>query len=402
MQIRLAVFTNQFPGKVNTFFARDIVTLINYGFCIDIFPIYPIQENYWQFVPKDLRDIIQKKTKIKFLPPIHFFKNNSLLLKDIDNIITQSKKFGITQYLKSYYVVRQATLWARYFDGYYDYMLSYWGNYAATYGFLANKALSRKVPFSFFLHAGTDLYRDQIYLEQKIQYASKVFTVCEFNMKFLQSLYADTFETFKHKLVLYHLGIDLNDLPFQSNFRDDSTLLTIGSFVPQKGFMDVVEALSLLASEFETIKLIMIGDGPERKNIQNVAKKLGLEDRIVFTGLLPFEIVKRYLQKCTILVHPSSELGDAVPTVIKEALASGLPVIASTIAGIPELVDYGKSGVLIPPTDRKTLAAAIRGLLLDSERRLQLAHNGRAYAESRFDIWKNGEHLCKQLELDLN
>lgn len=402
MNSRIAVFTNQFPGKVSTFFARDIVTLIDHGYSIDIFPIYPIRGNYWQFVPADLRAIIQQKTKIMFLSPAHFARNSSILVDDINSILKESIRLGVRQFLKSAYVMRQAALWSRLFNGQYDYMLSYWGNYAATYGYLANKALSCKVPFSFFLHAGTDLYRDQIYLEQKIKYANKVFTVCEFNMKYLQSLYSDAFETFKDKLVLHHLGVDLNDLPLQLAGRDDFTLLTIGSLVPPKGFMKVVEALSLLASEFKTLKLVMIGDGPERKKIEKAAKKLGVYDRVIFTGFLPFEAVKGYLQKCTILVHPSNGLGDAVPTVIKEALASGLPIVASSVAGIPELLEYGRSGILIPPNDSRTLAAAIRDLLLDRERRLQIVYNGRAYAESCFDMWKNGVQLCKQLKSDLN
>ena len=109
----------------------------------------------------------------------------------------------------------------------------------------------------------------------------------------------------------------------------------------------------------------------EMARLKKLAKQLGVEERIEFTGWLPFDEVKKYLEKNTIMIYPSCDLGDAVPTVIKEAMAAGLPVIGANIVGIPEILDYGNAGVLFPPKDIVALADSIRSLLLDRDLRNQ-------------------------------
>jgi glycosyltransferase involved in cell wall biosynthesis len=263
-------------------------------------------------------------------------------------------------------VINQSKRWFSVFDGKYDYFLSYWGNYSATYAYLANHASLNRKPFSIFLHAGTDLYRDQIFLEQKLKSACSIFTVCDFNIKYLKQLYPHTFGEMEKKLILYHLGIDLKELNFILDGREDHCLLAVGSLFPAKGFVVILEAMALLKTHFPNIRLVIIGDGPEKTNLVRRAKELAISERVMLSGHLPFEEVKKYMQKCTLLIHPSSELGDAVPTVIKEALACGLPVIASDIAGIPELLVYGQAGLLVKPKDFVMLANSIRCLFQKS------------------------------------
>jgi glycosyltransferase involved in cell wall biosynthesis len=103
------------------------------------------------------------------------------------------------------------------------------------------------------------------------------------------------------------------------------------------------------------------------------------------------------MRTATILVHPSADIGDAVPTVIKEAAALGLPVIGTSVAGIPELLDQGKCGVLVPPRDVKALSDAMERLLKDEALRHRYAADARAYAEEKFDLWVNGRSLAQQL-----
>ena len=395
--MKIAVFTNQFPAKISTFLARDLYLLVKSGIMVDLYTVYPVHKEYWQFVPSSLRLVLQKEVKIRFLLPLHFQQSPTQTCEDIPTILKQSLSYGVLHFFKSLWVIRQAALWSHEYDENYDYMLSYWGNYAGTYAYLANKGLRYKIPYSFFLHAGTDLYRDQIYLEQKIQYARKVFTVCEFNKRFLQNLYPSSYHDFESKVSLYHLGIDLDELKFQVDDREPTTLLTIGTFHHQKGFTAIIEALPYLVPQFDAIKIIMIGDGPQKNLLVKTARKYGVENRITFTGHLPFEEVKKYLAKATLLIHPSNELGDAVPTVIKEALASGLPVIGADNVGIPELLDFGNAGILFHPNDIKELVKSISFLLQDKDKRLKLARIGRLFAENKFDMYKNGKILVQQL-----
>ena len=108
-----------------------------------------------------------------------------------------------------------------------------------------------------------------------------------------------------------------------------------------------------------------MGDGEEEKSLKNLASELGIRDKVHFHGRLPFDRVQCAMSDATVLVHPSNGIGDAVPTVIKEAMGLGLPVIASDVAGIPELLDHGRCGRLVPPQDVQALAAAIEELLTD-------------------------------------
>jgi len=95
-------------------------------------------------------------------------------------------------------------------------------------------------------------------------------------------------------------------------------------------------------------------------------------------------------------VHPPIS-PDAMPTVIKEAMAVGTPVIASDLAGIPEMLDDGRCGVLVPPGDGAALAEAIAALLGDAERRRRLADAGRRHMERHFDQRTNGAELARRL-----
>jgi glycosyltransferase involved in cell wall biosynthesis len=96
------------------------------------------------------------------------------------------------------------------------------------------------------------------------------------------------------------------------------------------------------------------------------------------------------------LVHPSI-MPDAMPTVLKEALAVGTPVIASDLAGIPEILDHGRCGVLVPAGDVGALADAIAALLRDEARRREYATVGRQHAERLFDLRRTGQRLAEQL-----
>jgi len=400
---RIAFFTNRFPGVINTFFSRDLTTLLHHGFKVDVFTTYPIQDKYWANVPDNLRDKIKTDTNVYYLNPVHVFWKNipAEIIQDIRVILRQSWNYSYVHFFKSLSVIQQAISWRNKFDGQYDYMLAYWGNYVGTYAYLANRLSKSEVPFSFFLRAGTDLYRDQIFLEQKILYAKTIFLPCIFNRDFLNKLYPLTFCSFEEKLFFHYHGLEINNFKFIIHQRDQNSILVIGSLISQKGFRYAIKAISLLKSEFPELKIIIIGDGPEKRSLMRLANSLGIENQVKFTGWLLFEEVKAYLEKSTILVHPSSDLGDAEPNVIKEAMASGLPVIGADIVGIPEILDYGNVGILFPPKDHVALANSIRKLLNEPGYREEMAQKARKFAEEKYDMRKNGIFLSQQIENDM-
>jgi glycosyltransferase involved in cell wall biosynthesis len=137
-----------------------------------------------------------------------------------------------------------------------------------------------------------------------------------------------------------------------------------------------------------------------RSRSRQLATRLGIADSVVFKGWLSSDTVLDTMRAATILVHPPITL-DAMPTVIKEALAVGTPVVASDLAGIPEMLDHGACGVLVRPASVVALADAIGALLADPERQRALSQAGRRFAEEKFDLWNNGRALAERLHSTL-
>lgn len=403
--MKLALFTNQFPGRVNTFLARDVRVLIEQGFDVDIFSIYPHEPDNWQFVPDLLDEHIFPRHKTHHAQSSHILRINPLRgrdfsrwLGDTTQITRSAMQYGRGPLLKSLYVMPQAWAWAQQYKDQYDHVLAYWGNFAATCAYAFHRLMQRDdVPFSMYLHAGMDLYRDQVYLLEKLQYADNIFVVCEFNRQFVRQLYPQHFETINPKIHLHHLGLDLQQMPYTTANRATNRIVSVGRFAENKGVQYTVRAVGELVKQGINVELELVGDGDERTTYERIAADYGITDRLHITGWLPFEQVQTRIQQATILVHASTQIGDAVPTVIKEAMALGTPVIGTQVAGIPELLDDGRCGVIVPPKDDTALQTAIHDLLRDETRRNQLARDGRQFAETTFDMWVNGKTLADRL-----
>jgi len=400
--MRLAVFTNQFPTRVGTFFARDMTALHEAGVEVDVFPIYDCDPNLWQYVPE-----IPCKTGV-FRDRVHHLRfGHSLMLcrpwplgrfagflRRATAIGCSALPFGLLPTAKSVYTLPKAWCWAREWSGVYDHVLAYWGNYSATCARVFHGLLDAPIPFSMFLHAGTDLYRTQVYLRQKLLYADNVFVVCEFNREFIRQKYPRTFPRIAEKIHVHHLGLNMEDLPFRRDGRHANRILGVGRLEWRKGYDYLLQATCELLKRGVHVEVELIGEGEAKESLATLAEKLGIADRVIFSGWLPFEKVQDAVGAATLLVHPSPVIGDAVPTVIKEAQALGTPVIASHVAGIPELLDHGRSGMLVPPKDVGAISDAIENLLSDGELRQRYALAAREYAEKTYNMWRNGARLA--------
>lgn len=399
--MRLAVFTSQFPSTVNTFFERDIRSLLAVGIEIDIYPIYPLNPALWRFVSETLNPAVLPRNRVHHLTQLQALRRTrpwrtkelSLMARESWRIFRSAARFGALPVAKSLYVAPKAWAWTSTNKRPYDHVLAYWGNYAATCAYLFSRL--QETPFSFFLHAGTDLYREQVFLREKLHAANRIIVVCEFNRQFLKRLYPADFQTFEEKIHLHYLGLDLENFAYSPNGRPKNRIMGVGSLDKKKGYQFLLEALELLENSGFNLECDLYGDGPERPRLERLAAKL--RSPVRFHGWRLFEEVREAMGRATLLVHPSPCIGDATPTVVKEALAVGLPVVASDIAGIPELLDFGKCGLLVAPRDAHGIADSIAKLINDEPLRCSLVEAGRRYAEENFDMWKNGKQLKEVL-----
>lgn len=402
----LALFTNQFPGRVCTFIARDIRALLDAGIDVTVFAIYPLDCRLWQFIPDDLPERMFPRTKVRHVRLLSAHTTLAAMrgiltgpsvemAMDASRIMLSTLPWGLSVTAKTAYVLPKAWSWAGERHRSYDYILSYWGNYAATCAYVFHRAYQRDVPFGMFLHAGTDLYRDRPFLEQKLCYADHIFVVCEYNRGFLQQHYAGCYHHIHDKIVLHHLGIDLDVLSYSPGARDPTALLCVGGPSWRKGTMAALNVLRRLRATGRGVRLEVIGDSGEKERFRRTAAALGVADHVLFSGHRPFEYVRSAMCRASALLHLSPEIGDAVPTVIKEAMALGLPVVATRLAGIPELLDNGAAGMLTEPERAVEAADAVAKLLDDAFLRNQLALRARERAVAMFDMFRNGRRLAE-------
>jgi glycogen(starch) synthase len=134
-----------------------------------------------------------------------------------------------------------------------------------------------------------------------------------------------------------------------------------GRLVPEKGVDTLIRAAALLKTAGAS--LLLVGDGPERKQLEESAARLGIGDRVRFTGFVTHDSIPSILRRADVFVLPS--LSEELGSVLLEAMHSGAAIVASRTGGIPALVHHGRNGLLVTPGDAPELAAAIDRLLSD-------------------------------------
>jgi glycosyltransferase involved in cell wall biosynthesis len=154
--------------------------------------------------------------------------------------------------------------------------------------------------------------------------------------------------------------------------------LAVSRLVERKGIDDLIRAFALL--ERGRYELEIVGGGADEQALRALSAELGLDDLVQFTG--PLDRVRTAARYRDADIFTLASWEEAFGNAFAEALASGLPVVGSNVGGIPELVEHGRAGVLVPPQDPETLAAAIRFLGDRPELRLEMGRRNRAYAEA--------------------
>ncbi len=254
------------------------------------------------------------------------------------------------------------------------------------------------IPFSFTAHAKDIFVYDmnEHHLAKKLAAAKFVVTVTNFNYRYLIENAPDVDPS---TIKVIHNGIDLDRFkPVDTPSRDDDLILGVGRLVPKKGFATLLDACRILKDKGVRFKCLIVGDGPERENLLLKKAEIGLGDNDVeFTGAKTQDEVLDLMRRASLFCLPCTVdidgNQDALPTVIIEALALGLPVISTSISGVPEMIDHEKSGVLVEPDKPGELSDWIERLLKSKELRSELAAAGRARAEDKFNLKNNVETM---------
>ena len=253
--------------------------------------------------------------------------------------------------------------------------------------------------YSFSAHAKDIYLQEHDFLREKIRRAQFVVTCTEFNRAYLARLGDEGAPVFR----VYH-GNDLQ--MFKPERAQPSparcpVILSVGRFVPKKGFPVLVRALQLLRQAGLHFRCCLIGGGPMKNELEKLALELGLQDWVTLLPQMSQTELLSYYRQADLfaLACEVQDDGDrdGIPNVLVEAMAMGIPVVSTAISGIPELVENGVNGLLTPEKNPAALAAAIKTLLLQPELAQKLGAAGRAKVEREFDAHRNVEKIGELL-----
>ncbi|MEM4488760.1 MAG: glycosyltransferase [Desulfurococcaceae archaeon] len=208
----------------------------------------------------------------------------------------------------------------------------------------------------------------------------------------------------KDKVHLIFNGVDLerfnpNIDPLEARRRlglplDCFLVFTVRPHAPKYGIEYMIRAVPYVVSRREDVLFVVGGEGPQRRYHEELAKELGVADRIIFTGAIPQALLHLYYAACDVVIVPS--LQEAWGLVVTEALASGKPVIGSSVGGIKDQIIDGFNGFLVPPRDSQAIAERILYFIDNPSEARRMGMNGRRLAEESFNIEKR---ICKIIQL---
>ena len=245
------------------------------------------------------------------------------------------------------------------------------------------------ITYSFTGHAN-DIFcpkpDQRVTLSDLVQEASFIVTVSDFSANWLRRDFPEAGD----KVYRVYNGLDLSIFRPATPGAKPVRLLSIGRLIEKKGFAFLVEACRLLHSTGVDFGCEIVGEGPERGHLEELIKAYRLSDQVRLRGSMSQTDIVDLLAQSSIFVfpaiHDSSGDSDNLPTVLIEAMASNLPVIATGIAGIPEIVQHNGNGILVQEKDAAQLANAIRDLAFNQDLLEKYGNLSRKIAAEKFSL----------------
>jgi glycosyltransferase involved in cell wall biosynthesis len=389
--MKIAYILGIFPKLSESFITNEIVELLKNGHDVQIFSIYlPVEEikheaiNEYNLLERTHYFSFNRIFKVNF---ISLFKYLLIgVFQDLCNLKMSINIFWLDLKLAYFATIihknRMELIHAHF----------------ASMGSVSRK-LSKilGIPYTLTAHA-FDIYvnPDEDKLREVMENAHSIVTISEYNKKHLQSKIGIV-----NRIDVIRCGIDIDMFSpkKKSNINDRIKLLTVTRLVEKKGLEYLIKALPIVIKEMHDCDLTIVGSGPLNDHLHQLIHDLKLEGYIHFKGdLSDFELM-HYYENAEMFILPCiiAENGDrdGIPVAIMEAMAMELPIISTTVSGIPELVENGISGILVSQKDEIAIANAIIKLHKDRNLRLEMGENGRKIIENKYNIISESEKLIK-------
>ncbi len=391
----LGMVLKGYPRISETFISNEIRLLEDLGFDVRIFSMRPGREGFTH------RSVSEIRARVDYLPETFFRNAHRLIFHSLCLAIRRPRRYASALGLARRRFLRTrhpATL--RHFlqAGYLVNRFLPGAGVAHLHAHFAHSPTSvalfaselSGIPFSFTAHAKDIYTSDPGQLREKIALARFVVTCTEYNRRHLLGL-AGGLPTPIHRI--YH-GIDtgLFDNGSGASWPEASPpyrVLSVARLTAKKGIPTVLRAVKLLRERGVRLEYTLIGDGQERDKTLGLVRQLGLEPVCRWLGAQPHHVVLEHYRRADLFVLGCEVAADGdrdgIPNVLFESMAMGVPVAATGVSAIPELVESGRTGCLVPPGRPDALAEAMHALLTDAGLRRRVIPAARQRVLRDFD-----------------
>jgi glycosyltransferase involved in cell wall biosynthesis len=391
---RFAYLFERFPSFGQTFCYREVAELDRQGVASPIFSI------------RNPKDEPSQDWDARIVKRVHYLPEEKELLDDVrraakkrkltPEIVAALDEWGRrTDFLRLYQAVyvglRLQELGVRHVHAHFAGM-------AARTAFWIHRFFP--MTFSFTAHAN-DIFAPrhfEIGLDKLVDAARVIVTETDYAAQFLRERFPQRADSV-HRI---YNGLDLAEFERADFSSTPPLIIAIGRLIAKKGFAELVRACALLAERGKLFRCEIIGEGPLENELRAQIAQVNLQKHFTLSGAKPQREVRQHLGTASVFVLPSvldPEGGmDNLPTVIMEAMATGLPVISTSIAGIPEMVVQHETGFLVQPADPIALAKAIEDVSDDRLLAQKLGEAGHQRAQELFSIEKNVRELCALID----
>lgn len=397
---KIAYIVSRFPHLPETFILREMNELQRLGWDISLYPlirqrqvVIHAESQPWiqrmRALPFLSRDILWEGWRVMSGQPAKVLKLGWLAVRE--NL--PSPKFllrAIVLFPKAIYAARLMSAEKV------DHIHAHYATHTALVAWVIHQLTG--ISYSLTVHAH-DIFVDTTMLATKLRSAAFVVAISEYNRQHLASVVGDWVLEKTH---VVHCGVQPERFRTQAGERafapgEPLQIVHVGSLQPYKGQIHLIRACALLREQGVPFVCRLIGGGEERSKLERAIHLAGLKNQIHLLGPLPQEEVASLLPSADVYVQPSvvTPAGkmEGIPVALMEAMACGIPVVATALSGVPELVQPGVTGYLVPPGDAQSLANALREIYQDMDTAQQIARRGREKVLREFDLRQNVAQL---------
>ncbi len=405
---RIAYVLKRFPRFSETFILNELLELQRQGADVEVFSLLHPPEEPRHSALAELEFPVTYLGK-KDIPGIawgmdanHAMSPTGLAQRlnrnDLPARLCRGKDAPTVELLKRQAVALAGLAWA----GGITHFHAHFASNATTVAALAGQLVD--IPYSFTAHA-RDIYHryvspevDDAIRAAKVQGSAFTATVSQYNTEHLQALPGVA----SAKIRRLYNGIDLCRFSPATAITRRPHILAVGRLVEKKGFTDLVHACRQLQMGQVKFRCSIVGEGPLKETLQAQIDLAGLHNHVKLVGPMPQERLIAALADSRVVVLPcvvtDSGDRDGLPTVLLEAMAMGLPTVSTAVAGVPEIIDHGVTGMLAQPNQPQQLAQHIRLLLQERQLAQRMGLAARKKAVREFNLATNVARLNSWFE----